>query len=362
VAGRAVVGLDIGSSGVRAAQLAQGKGGTTLQRVGQVALPPGAVRDGEVVDVDAVATGIRTLWAQAGFTSRRVAVGVANQRVVVRQVELPALPLAELRSSLQYHVQESIPMPVDQALLDCYPYDEAVDGRGNRTVRVLLVAASRDMVEHTLRAVGLAGLQPVGVDLTSFAVLRSLATAGSSAAPGGAEVLVDIGAGVTNLVVHQGGVPRFVRILLRGGEHVTDALSERLGIPLEDAEVLKRARGAAPAPVVHWPGGAGGAGGDAASRAIELAVGSFVDEVRGSLDYYAAQPDAVRVDRMVVCGGGSRLDGLAARLGAATQLPVQPGSPLPELLPGPTGLDADQLEQLAPLLSVPVGLALGMAS
>jgi type IV pilus assembly protein PilM len=359
VAGRAVVGLDIGSSGVRAAQLAQGRGGTTLQRVGQVALPPGAVRDGEVVDVDAVATAIRTLWAQAGFTSRRVAVGVANQKVVVRQVELPALPLAELRASLQYHVQEAIPMPVDQALLDCYPYDEGVDERGTRTARVLLVAASREMVERTLAAVGLAGLQPVGVDLTSFAVLRSLATAGSGAASGAAEVLVDVGAGVTNLVVHQGGVPRFVRILLRGGEQVTDALSERLGISLADAEALKLSRGAAPSPGAPSPGGPPR---DAASRAIEAAVSSFVDEVRGSLDYYAAQPDAVRVDRMVVSGGGSRLAGLAARLSAATLLPVEPGSPLPELRTGPTGLDAAQLDQLAPLLSVPVGLALGMAS
>src|SRR5215210_555755 len=99
VAGRPVVGLDIGTSGVRAAELTMGKGPATLERFGQVALPLGAVRDGEVIDSDAVAGAIKQLWAQAKFSSKKVVVGVANQKVVVRQVDLPWLPVAELRKS-----------------------------------------------------------------------------------------------------------------------------------------------------------------------------------------------------------------------------------------------------------------------
>ncbi|MGI8535766.1 MAG: type IV pilus biogenesis protein PilM [Mycobacteriales bacterium] len=115
------MGLDIGTSGVRAAELTVGKGATTLERFGQVALPVGAVRDGEVVDGDIVAGAVKQLWAQAKFSTRKVVVGVANQKVVVRQVDLPWLPLKELRQSLAFQVQDYIPMPVEQAIPPAAP-------------------------------------------------------------------------------------------------------------------------------------------------------------------------------------------------------------------------------------------------
>src|SRR3954469_7381381 len=196
VAGRPVVGLDIGTSGVRAAELTMGKGPATLERFGQVALPLGAVRDGEVIDSDAVAAAIKQLWTQAKFSSKKVVVGVSNQKVVVRQVDLPWLPVNELRKSLQFQVQDFIPMPVDQAILDFHPLEEFTNDAGARMLRVLLVAASRDMVGSAVEAVEKAGLEPAMVDLTSFAVLRSLVS-GSGMGSVEAEALVDIGASVT---------------------------------------------------------------------------------------------------------------------------------------------------------------------
>ncbi len=348
-----MVGLDIGTSGVRAAQLVLGKRGTTLERFGQVALPAGAVRDGEVVEPDVVAAAIRQLWAQARLTGRKVVVGVANQKVVVRQVDLPWLPIAELRSSLAFQVQDHIPMPVEQAILDVHPVEERTDDSGGRVLRVLLVAAARDMVAGTLEAVRQAGLEPSMVDLTSFAVLRSQVTASGPLAVQ-AEALVDIGASVTNIVVHQGGVPRFVRILLMGGADITDAVAERLGVATEEAEALKRTRGLAlvAAQVDAHP----------ANRAIESTGGALVEEVRGSLDYYLAQPDAARIGRVVLSGGGSRLTGISARLAASTRLPVELAAPLSVLKVGRTGLTGEQLAVVEPIVTVPVGLALGVAS
>ncbi len=348
-----MVGLDIGTSGVRAAQLVLGKRGTTLERFGQVALPAGAVRDGEVVEPDVVAAAIRQLWAQARLTGRKVVVGVANQKVVVRQVDLPWLPIAELRSSLAFQVQDHIPMPVEQAILDVHPVEERTDDSGGRVLRVLLVAAARDMVAGTLEAVRQAGLEPSMVDLTSFAVLRSQVTASGPLAVQ-AEALVDIGASVTNIVVHQGGVPRFVRILLMGGADITDAVAERLGVATEEAEALRRTRGLAlvAAQVDAHP----------ANRAIESTGGALVEEVRGSLDYYLAQPDAARIGRVVLSGGGSRLTGISARLAASTRLPVELAAPLSVLKVGRTGLTGEQLAVVEPIVTVPVGLALGVAS
>jgi type IV pilus assembly protein PilM len=348
-----VVGLDIGTSGVRAAELVLGRGAAKLDRFGQVALPLGAVIDGEVVDADAVAAAIRQLWVQARFRSKRVVVGVANQRVVVRQVDLPWQPVAELRSSLAYQVQDHIPMPVDQAILDFHPLEEVYGDGGKRMLRVLLVAAARDMVGRALEAVAKAGLQPSMVDLTSFAVLRSqLGASGGFSVEG--EALVDIGASVTNIVVHQGGVPRFVRILLMGGSDITDAVAERLGVDPDEAEALKQAAGLAPIPaqIDVQP----------ARRAIEATGSALVEEVRSSLDYYLAQPAAARVGRIVLSGGGSRLSGLAERLSASTRLPVELAHPMSVLQLGNTGLSDDDLAFLEPLVTVPVGLALGVAS
>ena len=351
--GRPVVGLDIGTSGVRAAELSLGKGAATLERFGQVALPAGSVRDGEVVDGDAVAAAVRRLWAVAGFRSRKVVVGVANQKVVVRQVDLPWQPLEELRTSLAYQVQDFIPMPVENAILDFHPLEELRNDAGARTLRVLLVAASRDMIGSALQAVEKAGLTPSMVDLTSFAVLRSQVSAGNTFSLD-VEALVDIGSSVTNIVVHQGGVPRFVRILLMGGGDITDAVAERLGVPADEAESLKRSTGLSVVAAQVDP--------HPARRAIESTGSALVEEVRGTLDYYLAQPGSARIGRVVLSGGGSRLTGLVERLSVATRLPVHLATPMAALRIGRTGLSQDQLAVVEPLVTVPVGLALGVAS
>jgi type IV pilus assembly protein PilM len=314
------------------------------------------VRDGEVVDTDAVAEAIKHLWRTVKFGSKKVVLGVANQKVIVRQVDLPWLPLDELRSSLSYQVQDFIPMPVEQAILDFHPVEEfEVDGR--RMLRVLLVAAARDMVTTLLETVTKAGLTATQVDLTPFAVLRSLATVDSFGVNtlADAEALVDVGSKITNIVVHQNGVPRFVRVLLMGGDNVTEAVAERMGVPFEDAAGIKHQGSLGAVPGVATSE-------NPADRVIEAAGHTFAEEVRGSLDYYLAQAGSVPLRRIVVSGGGARLGGLAQRLALATRLPVEPASPLSALKVGKTGLTDEQLTFVEPLVTVPVGLAMGVAS
>jgi type IV pilus assembly protein PilM len=346
VPGRTAIGLDIGTSGVRAAELSYGRGGITLEKFGQVALPDGAVRDGEVIDRPVVVDAIKTLWKGSGFRGKDVALGVANQRVVVRQVDLPFMPPAELRASLPLQVQDYLPMPVDECVLDFHVTEERRDGE-SRQLRGLLVAASREMVSSNVATVQAAGLRATSVDLTSFAVLRSVARRQSEAAT---EALVDIGARVSNLVIHSDGVPRFVRVLLSGGQDVTDAIAERLGVPAALAEGIKR-----------------GVAGDVPDRerdlvqsAIDLMQEVFVDEIRSSIDYYSASNAQFPVERIVVSGGGSLLEGVVERLQTATRRPVVAGDPVSGLHIGRTGLDDDQLAAVQPLAAVPVGLALGV--
>jgi type IV pilus assembly protein PilM len=359
VAGKTSVGLDIGTSGVRAAELSFGKHGATLERFGQVALPVGAVRDGEVCDPQAVADAIKHLWATTKFSTKKVALGVANQKVIVRQVDLRWMPEQELRQSLAFQVQDFIPMPVEQAILDFHAVEEFVDESNTRMLRVLLVAAARDMVNNALEAVKLAGLTATQVDLTPFAVVRSMAAVDNLGVSPGmqseAEALVDIGSKVTNIVVHQNGVPRFVRILLMGGDNVTEAVAERMGVPWEQAEQVKHELGMSQ--VSHVPDTE-----HPAARVLDHAASSLVEEIRGSLDYYLAQPAAVPLRRVVVSGGGARLRGLTNRLALASRVPVEPASPLTTVQVGKTGLTDEQLSYVEPLVIVPMGLAMGVAS
>lgn len=349
------IGLDIGTSGVRAAHVSL-RQPPTLENFGQVPLPPGAVRDGEIVDAATVAQAISQLWKHARFKSKRVTVGVANQKVIVRPIPLPYMEEQELRGAIQFQVQEYIPLPVEEAILDFQIIDEFVSDANERMMNVLLVAATKDMVNVFVEAVTRAGLDPEAVDLIAFALVRSLgAPGGAFEASGAGEAIVDIGAGVTNIVVHERGTARFVRTLLVGGSSLTDAIAAGLGVSFEDAENIKRRMGLA-----ETPGQAtAGVGMEAAPRILEDRAAAFIDEVRGSINYYLAQAEATRINRVVLSGGGSKLAGLAGRLANALHLPVEQGRVLQKVRMGRLGLSEAQLVEAEPLMSAAVGLAMG---
>ena len=223
------VGLDVGTSAVRAVELVLGREQVTLTRFGQVALPAGAVRDGEVADPPAVSAAIRRLWRDAGFRTRQVIVGVGNQRVVVRQAELPDMSEEDFRSALRFQAEDLIPIPPEDAILDFQVVERYAGHEQEPLMRILLVAAQRDMIRSLLAAVEGAGLSASLVDLVPFALMRSLSDAGFLAdLETTAQVIVCVGAGVTNVVVYQRGVPQFVRMLVVGGDDVTQGIASEL--------------------------------------------------------------------------------------------------------------------------------------
>jgi type IV pilus assembly protein PilM len=349
MASRTAVGLDIGTSSVRAAQVTIGKGGDVLDRFGQVPLPVGAVRDGEVADPEAVGKAIKQLWASTKFTKKDVVLGVSNQRVFVRLVDMPWMPAQDLKNALPYQVADLVPMPVSEAVLDFVPLDE-LRTDSSRQIRGLLVAASQDMVLGAIRAVQKAGLKATTVDLTPFALLRSAGTA-DPLGQFGPEAVVDIGSRITNIVVHEAGVPKFVRILLLGGDDITASVVEKLGIPVAEAERMKR-----DSAFLASDGGA------QARRAVDAAQAEFVDEVRGSIDYFLATSASRPLSRLVLSGGGSLAPGLAQKLATAVRSQVEYGKSFAQLTIGKTGLAPEQVRFVEPLAAVPVGLAMGAAS
>jgi type IV pilus assembly protein PilM len=342
-----VVGLDIGTSAVRAAQVTSGRGGFSLTGFAQVPLPSGAVVDGEVRDEAAVAEALTQLWKRARLKSKRVVVGVANQRVVVRQVDLPYLEEKEFKSALQFQVADHIPMPVEDAELDYQIIEDFETATGERMMRVLLVAAATDMVNGFVSAISAAKLEPVGVDLTPFAVARAVSPAArGEVGQQGAEAIIDVGAGVTNILIHVGGEPRFVRILLVGGDDLTGSLASGLGISPEEAEAVKMDLGR-------------GLGTPQANQILAGRVDSLVDEIRGSVDYYASQQEVERVSAITITGGASLSAGLVNKLEQTVRVEVRRGAPLSQMNFGKSGLNQAQAVQVEPVAAAAIGLALG---
>jgi len=342
---RKIVGLDIGTTAVRAAELSVRHGRVVLDRLGQIGLPQGAVVDGEVADPPAVTVAIKALWRHARIGGKQVIIGVANQRVVIRLVDLPWMQPQELQRSLAYQAGDYLPIPVDEAELDYHVVGELENAAGQRLLRVLLAAAQKEMLAGHLKAVTAAGLQPVGIDLNPIALLRSLGPLAGLAE--GAEAIVDVGARITNMVIHDNGVLRFLRILVMGGEDTTATLERVLEVDHDAAERTKLAVSA------------GSEANPDAAELVEQRLDSLVEEVRGSLDFYRAQQDATPLARVVVSGGGSLLGQLVERLQAASNVPVERGRTLAAVRVGRLGLPAQQLAELEPRMAIPVGLALG---
>jgi type IV pilus assembly protein PilM len=330
---RTVVGLDIGGSGVRAAELEVGRR-TTLRRYAEVPLPAGVVRAGLVVDGDALTTALRELWSQGGFSTKSVVLGIANDAVLVRQMDLDWMPPADFRKALRYQVADALPMSVDDANLDYHLLEKTErpgdgDGGPRSTARILLVAAGRDMVDAFVRAVKSAGLRPERLDLVPFALVRAATAAEPTGS--GLEAVVDIGADTVVVVVHQHGQPGFVRTLTgHGGQETTRVLMERYDWTWEEAERSKVVLGLpghtrTDAYADHPSAPDLGTLTDHPARAvIAERADALVAELRTTLDYFRTSLGGnQQLSRLLITGRAADLGGLQQVLERELAVPVQ---------------------------------------
>jgi type IV pilus assembly protein PilM len=348
--GSTIVGLDIGSSMLRAVELQDaGKSKPTVLRYGEIELPPGAVLGGEVIEPHTVATAVKRLWSTAGLRSKKVVLGMGNQRVLVRDLSVPRMSLHRIRESLPFLVQEMLPVPVADAVLDFYPIAEA-EGETGPVINGLLVAAVKDAVMANVRAAQLAGLNPVEVDLLPFALSRALGGANRTR---GTIAIVDIGAATTNVLITTRGVPQFARIIPAGGDDLTIALAAKLDISTADAERVKRGLGLATAPIPEER--------RAAVETIYEVTSELLGSVRNTLSYYTNNRAGVVVDQIVLSGGGAQLTGFARALAELTGIPVIDGDPFDGIAES-RGANASNREERRETLAVALGLALGSVS
>lgn len=320
-----MVGLDIEPGYVAAVQGSAGR--VAVQRAASAALPPGAVRDGEVVDVEALADVLRSMFSEHKLT-KRVRLGVANQRIVMRAIDLPPLTDdKQIASAIRFQAQDHIPMPLDQAVLEHQVLGTVETPEGART-RVMVVAARRDMIDRLLEAIRRAGLSPQGIDLSAFAMIRALHRPGQT----GPVVYVNVG-GITNLAVAEGITCAFTRTIQYGTESIASDLAERRGLTLEHAHGWLAHVGLQE-PLESISGEAEIVG---EARAVLIDGARRVgQEVRNSLDFYAAREGATPVDRLVLAGPAVAIAGFPEEVAGQVGLPFEVGL-VSEATPGAFG-------------------------
>lgn len=347
-----VVGLEIEAGSIAAAEV-QVNGSVRLGGWATAPLAPEAFQDGEVADPETVARVLRDLFAENGL-GKKVRLGIANQRVVVRTLRLPAIENPEeLSAAVRFSAQEQIAMPLDQAVIDHRVVGGvgAIDGAPPQ-VDVIVVAARRDMIASSLKPLRDAGLEPVGVDLSAFGMIRALGGAQAAAqpsveAPGTPPVVLYCNFGdVTNLAVARGRACLFTRVSPAGLEDAAARLASTTGLLPEHARQWMEHVGlerpleeiaGEPAIVAK------------ARESIENSADALLDELRLSLDFYAAQEAAAPVERVVLCGPGSVIAGISPRMEPVLGLPIEIGQPA-----ALAGLDP----AAAARLTLPFGIAL----
>jgi type IV pilus assembly protein PilM len=347
---KAIVGIDISASSIRAVELVDlSKPRPRLVRHHEIPLAAGAVNRGEVVEPNTVATALKQLWSAGGFKTKDVVLGLGNSRVLARDLTVPKMSISQIRESLPFQVQEMLPFPAENALLDFYPISEGVSENGP-VINGLLVAAIKEAVLGNVAAVQLAGLNPIDVDILPFALIRVLIR-GEQAS--GTTAIIDVGGSTTTVVIATDGVPQFVRIIPTGGDDLTAAIAARLDITAELAEGLKRSVGLRAGVVAPED--------KLAVATIQEVTIELIASLRNTLSYFAGARQTDFVSRVVLTGGGSLLSGFGEALSESTRLPVTLGDPFEsvEMPRRPKGASGNENGSS---FAVAIGLAMGSAA
>jgi type IV pilus assembly protein PilM len=344
-----VVGLEIEAGSIAAVEVAVKGGVPQVVNAGMQPISPEAFRDGEVVEPEAIAAALKALFDRQNM-SPGVRLGVANQKLVVRTLRLPAIENPkELDAAVRFSAQEEIAMPLADAMIEHRVVGGAPGGPdAPPQIDVLVVAARREMILSALKPLRDAGLEPIGVDLSAFGMIRALATEGApheAGAERSAVLYCNLG-DTMNLSVAAGRSCLFTRISPAGLEDISSSLVSSAGIGSEHVELWMNHVGLT-LPVEQIEGDPAVVA--ATRECLERGAASLIDELRLSLDFYAAQEAAVPIERVVLCGPGSAIPGLGDEFADTVGLPVSVGVPAPL-----AGYDAAS----AARLTLPLGLAL----
>jgi len=337
---KALVGLDIGSSSIKAVELKSSKQGYELVSFGLEPLAQDTVVDGAIMDAPLVAGAIGNIFEQQKIKTKSVATAVSGHSVIVKRVTLPAMTEEELYDRIQTEASQHIPFDIADVNLS-HQLLELVDTQ----MDVLLVAVKKDKILNHTNVLAQAGKTPVVVDIDAFA-LQNCFEVNYDPDPGQTVALLNVGASVMNINIVRGGIPLFTRDVSVGGNQYTDALQKELDLSFEDAERLKKGESIAGVTEEH--------------RATVLRSVSdiLILEIQKTFDFFRATASGENIQRIYLAGGSARVPGLTDLLREEFAMPVEELYPFRKIVINPGRHNEDQIREFAPRLAIAVGLAL----
>ena len=346
----AIVGLDIGSSSVKAIELAvKGKGREfELTHLGVARLPSESIVQGAFLNSAAIVDTVREAIENGKIRSKNVSAAVSGHSVIVKKVSLPAMTRDELDEQIRWEAEQYIPFDVNEVNLDFQILDAANEGDGGGQMEVLLVAAKKDLIDDYVQVITEAGLVPTVIDVAAFAVENAF-EANYDVTPDEIVALVNIGAQVVNINILSRGYPAFTRDITTAGNQYTEEIQKTLSVGFDEAERIKLggrksddSQDVVPQEVEH---------------AMQSVTETVIGEISRSLDFFSATTADSRISRVVLSGGGANVAGFEKAFHDRTGLPVEIMNPFSRMVPS-SKFEPEFLEEMAPALGVGVGLAL----
>jgi len=363
--GNTSIGLDLGSNSIKLVQLQDTREGMSLYKAGSAPTPPNVVKGGVIVDPLAAAQSIRSLLEALQIDPGNVVAGVAGPTVVVREVPFPAMSDRQLRRSIQWEARNYISFPVEDSVVEFQILDrpEAGTASGGQ-MRVMLVAAPRDMVDSQVETMELAGLEPVAVEIQPFAALRGLlASNGHAQTDGETTALIGIGAAYTEITIVKDREFVLSRMIPIAGNAFSESIKNALEVDIDEANRIKET--ATQVVLSEEERATLDPSAQQARRAIEPLLDELIREVRRSLayhDYQQQSPDAeageLGVSQILLSGGGAKLPRIHEYFQSQLGVPVTVLNVFGHSRLQARGVNPEYLQSHAPTLLVAAGLAL----
>ncbi len=342
---KSLVGLDIGSSAVKAIELKPSGRGFKVSAIGIEPVPPDSIVDGTIMDGGAVTDAIRRLFSNNKFNARQVVASLSGTSVIVKKITLPTMTERELADSIFWEAEQYIPFDIQDVALDYEILNPGTGPDSHGGMEVLLVAAKKDKIAAYTSVIAQAGRTPLIVDVDAFA-LQNAFEVNYGFDPTGVVALLNAGASAININIVSGSQSVFTRDVSTGGNAYTEAVQKELNLPFEAAEQLKKGQDVQ------------GASFEDARPVLRAMSDNVLLEVEKTFDFFKATAAHDHIDRIMLCGGASRVDGFAAALRDRFATEVELLDPFRQVACDAKKLGIEDLESLAPVAAVAVGLAL----
>lgn len=339
------VGLDIGSSAIKAIVLKIGRKGTRLVNFGIEPLPPQTIVDGHIMDQTAVVEAIGRLRSALGFRTKSCATAIAGHQVIVKRIQMPVMSRDELDEQIPLEAEQHIPFKRDEVDID-HQVLNAKNGQGQ--MEVILVAAKKEMIADTIQVIRDAKLQPVILDVAAFSLQNAFEEGYGTSASEQPVALIHVGNSITHVNILSGGISLFARDVIVGGSAFTEEIQRRLHVSHDEAEGFKLAAGEPDTVAVP----------DGVARVLEEVADSIAAKLQRSLDFFLASAPEVVLSKTYLSGGSAKVEPLFRLLAERAKVPVEVLDPFKRTLIDSAKLDAAFVKAHAAEGAVAFGLAL----